>query len=123
MRAGSRSTQDERVWEIAKVLLNDPSMEIRAVVAESLIRHSKQEPWKAKAWEALLEMALQKQTSWGARMIALNALSDLGISDQQALQLHRAFEADGDTWNAELPERYSEYLSRQITRLKETSRR
>jgi len=122
LRSGGRATQDEQAWEMAKGLLNDPSLEIRAVVAESLIRHSKQDQWKATAWDVLLEIPMQKQTSWGSRMIALNALCDLGVSDQEALKLNQAFETDKDTWNAELPERYSEYLSRQIQRLRETSR-
>lgn len=108
---------DERVWNLSFGLLNDPSLDVRAVVAESVVRHSQQEEQKSQALNVLLEIPLQKEAPWGARMIALNALCDLEISDQQAARIQDAFERDGKSWSRSLPDRYSEYLKRLVSRL------
>jgi arylsulfatase A-like enzyme len=117
LRAGGVAMSDERVWNLSLGLLNDPSLDVRAVVAESVVRHSQQAEQKSQALNVLLEIPLQKEAPWGARMIALNALCDLEISDQQAARIQDAFERDGKSWSRSLPDRYSEYLTRLVSRL------
>jgi hypothetical protein len=50
-------------------------------------------------------------------MLALNALCDLGVNDLQAGRIRDAFKKGGKNWSRELPERYSDYLSRLVERL------
>lgn len=116
-RACGSTVKNPRIWEIAQGLLNDPSLDVRAVIAESLVRHSQQDTWKSKALQILLDIPLQKTTPWGARMMALNALSDLDTSADQVAELKKTFNSDEKIWNGAVPQRYTEYLGRLIERM------
>lgn len=118
MRSSPTALEDQRIENLAIGLLNDPSLDVRAVVAESLAQHSMNLDHRERAKQILLEMSTQNQTPWGARMIALNGLCDLGLDDQHAASIAEVFQREGKSWSDDLPNRYSEYLGRLIERLK-----
>jgi uncharacterized sulfatase len=118
MRSSTTALADQRIENIAIGLLNDPSLDVRAVVAESLAQHSMKPDQREIAKQILLEMSTQIQTPWGARMIALNGLCDLELDDQHAASIAEVFQREGKSWSDDLPNRYSEYLGRLIERLK-----
>jgi len=70
-----------------------------------------------KALEVLVEIVEQPQASWGARILALNALCDIGASESMVLRVQSAFEKDGGKWKRGLPSRYHEYAERLVQRL------
>ena len=102
-------------------LLNEPNLEIRAVVAESLCRMSKGGE-RGEAQEVLVAIVEQQEKDWGGKLHALNALCDL-VADRVltersiAERVQLAFESHGKSWSQELPERYREYLGRLVERL------
>jgi hypothetical protein len=108
--------------DLAQGLLNDPSLVVRAVVAESLARQGTSKQVQDSSMEILIEISLREETPWGATMLALNALCDLGISSQLAAPIKEVFDAKVKSWNSILPERYSEYPARLVERLVETAK-
>lgn len=102
-------------------LLNDPVLEIRGVVAEGVFLMEQSGEKKGeradKALEVLVEIVEQPQASWGARILALNALCDIGASESMVLRVQSAFEKDGGKWKRGLPSRYHEYAERLVQRL------
>lgn len=104
-----------------KNLLNDPNLEIRAVIAETLCRMTN-DGEKEGAQEVLIAIVEQQERNWGGKLHALNALCDL-VGDQVlaggavAERVQLAFDSHGKSWNQELPERYREYLGRLVERL------
>lgn len=117
LRSGGKARNNPHVWELAEGLLNDPSLDVRAVVAESLVRYTDRPEIRMLALDVLLKIPVQSNAPWGARLLALNALSDLGINQQQASLIKDAFMRDGKSWDDSLPNRYSEYLGRLVERL------
>jgi uncharacterized sulfatase len=117
LRSSGTSLKDSRVSSLVRRLLTDPGLEVRTAVAESLGRYSDSAEERSQAIELLLDIAVQREASWGARMLALNALCDLGVNDLQAGRIRDAFKKGGKNWSRELPERYSDYLSRLVERL------
>ena len=121
MRQGISDGLETKVWDLAQGLLNDPSLEVRAAVAESVARQGTSKQMQDRAVEILIQIHLQKDASWGARMLALNALCDLRVSPQQASRIQDGFDANAKAWNSTQPDRYSEYLSRLVERLVKTA--
>ena len=119
-RGAGATVKDQRIIQLAIGLLNDPSLDVRAVVAEALVRYAEEPQQRNHAMQVLLGIPTQSSARWGARMIALNALCDLGISEQQADPIKQAYKRDGKSWNESLPNRYSEYLGRLISQLGST---
>ena len=119
-RGAGATVKDQRIIQLAIGLLNDPSLDVRAVVAEALVRYAEEPQQRNHAMQVLLGIPTQSSARWGARMIALNALCDLGISEQQADPIKQAYKRDGKSWNDSLPNRYSEYLGRLISQLGST---
>lgn len=116
-RAGNAGKRDPRIMGLAAGLLNDPSLEVRATLAEALARNAEDQSLRSTALDVLIEIPLQQTAPWGARVIALNALCDLGVSDTQAERIQKAFESQGESWSRSLPDRYSEYLARLVATL------
>jgi len=117
LRSGGKARNNRQVWELAEGLLNDPSLDVRPVVAESLVRYTDRSETRIQALDVLLKIPVQGNAPWGARLLALNALSDLVINQQQASLIKDAFKRDGKSWDDSLPNRYSEYLGRLVERL------
>ena len=91
-------------------------------MAESLARRGPSKQVQDNSMEILTEISLHEEAPWGARMLALNALCDLGVSRELAAAIQEVFDANAKSWNSTLPERYSEYLARLVDRLVETAK-
>jgi uncharacterized sulfatase len=118
LRTGGEARRNRRNWELAEGLLNDPSLHVRAVVAESLARYSDQPESRLRALDILLKIPVQSDAPWGARILALNGLSDLrSVNQEQVSLIKDAFLRDGKSWSDGLPNRYSEYLGRLVEAL------
>jgi len=81
----------------------------------------------------LVEIVEQSEASWGARILALNALCDIvaerdiaerqiaerdiGASRSMVSRVQSVFEKDGSKWKRGLPSRYHEYAERLVQRL------
>ena len=122
LRGSKANGLEPRVMDLAQGLLNDPSLVVRAVVAESLARQGTSKQVQDSSMEILIEISLREETPWGATMLALNALCDLDVSSQLAAPIQEVFEAKAKSWNSTLPERYSEYPARLVERLVETAK-
>jgi uncharacterized sulfatase len=122
LRGSKANGLEPRVMDLAQGLLNDPSLVVRAVVAESLARQGTSKQVQDSSMEILIEISLREETPWGATMLALNALCDLGISSELAAPIKEVFDAKAKSWNSTLPERYSEYPARLVERLVETAK-
>lgn len=122
LRSSGDAMRDQKVWELALGLLNDPSLDVRAVIAESIVRYTDKPQYRSQALDVLLAIPVQDQATWGARLLALNALCDLVISQGQASVIKEAFLREGKSWSTSLPDRYSEYLGRLVDRLSEQNR-
>lgn len=102
-------------------LLQDPDLEVRAVVAETLCRMSKGVE-KEEAQEVLVAIVEEREGNWGGKLHALNALCDLvaeGVLTERSVaeRVQSTFESQGKSWSRDLPERYREYLGRLVERL------
>lgn len=122
LRSGGDARRDQKVWELALGLLNDPSLDVRAVIAESIVRYTDKPQYRSQAMDVLLAIPVQDQATWGARLLALNALCDLVIRQEQASMIKDVFRREGKSWSTSLPDRYSEYLGRLVDRLGEQNR-
>jgi hypothetical protein len=119
-------------------LLNDPVLEIRSVVAEAVFLMEPFGERAGRAVEVLVEIVEQPEASWGARILALNALCDIvaerdiaerdiaerqiaerdiGASRSMVSRVQSVFEKDGSKWKRGLPSRYHEYAERLVQRL------
>ena len=114
-------------------LLNDPVLEIRSVVAEAVFLMEPSGERAGRAVEVLVEIVEQPEASWGARILALNALCDIvaerdiaerqiaerdiGASRSMVSRVQSVFEKDGSKWKRGLPSRYHEYAERLVQRL------
>ena len=98
-------------------LLNDPVLEIRSVVAEGVFLMEPSGERAARALEVLVEIVEQPEASWGSRILALNALCDVGASRSVVSRVQSSFERDGGKWKRGLPSRYHEYAERLVQRL------
>jgi hypothetical protein len=65
----------------------------------------------------LVQIAIGDETTWGARMLALNAINDRTLISSAKESLGETSEKRRKSWAKDLPSRYTEYLPRLIERL------
>ena len=65
----------------------------------------------------LVQIAIGDETTWGARMLALNAINDGTLITSAKESLGETSEKRRKSWAKDLPSRYMEYLPRLIERL------
>ncbi|MBM3964138.1 MAG: sulfatase [Planctomycetes bacterium] len=97
-------------------LITDSEDVVAIAALEILARYSTPEQ-ATTSNEKLVQIAIGDKTTWGSRMLALNAIYPDALNQSTKISLEQIPEKRKKSWTKDLPSRYAEYLPRLIDHL------